>query len=434
METRTEPGGGLRFAVLGPVRAWRGDEPLGTGAPQQRALLAALLLRGGRTATASELLDAVWGETPPNTALAALRSYAFRLRKALGPDALVTDSGGYALNVAPDALDSTVVERLAAEADRARASDPAQARHLLASALELWHGEPLAGLPGPYAETQRVPAGRVAHRPGRDPARPRPGTGRAHRGRLRTDRAVRRTPAARTAARPADAGPVPQRPAGRGARRLRRHPPPARRRTRHRPLGRTHRPAPAHPGGRPGPGRAARRRRGAYRDHAARATPGHRRRLHRPGRLRQRTGRATGRRLAGQRRHGGLRGGRHRRRRQDHAGRARRPRAPGTPSPTGSCTSTSRAPSRGRPTRRSYSARSCGRWACPTRRSPTRSPSAPRSTAPRWTAAGCWPCSTTPTTPRRSGSCCPAPPAARRWSPAGCGWSTWPARTWWTWT
>ena len=147
--------GDLRFAVLGPVRAWRGDELLGTGAPQQRALLAALLLRGGRTATASELLDAVWGETPPNTALAALRAYAFRLRKALGPDALVTDAGGYALDVAPDALDSAVVERLAAEADRVRADDPAQARRLLATALELWHGEPLAGLPGPYAETQR---------------------------------------------------------------------------------------------------------------------------------------------------------------------------------------------------------------------------------------------------------------------------------------
>ncbi|MYS24338.1 DNA-binding transcriptional activator of the SARP family [Streptomyces sp. DvalAA-14] len=156
METRTEPGGSLRFAVLGPVRAWRGDEPIGTGAPQQRALLAALLLRGGRTATASELLDAVWGENPPNTALAALRSYAFRLRKALGPKALITDSGGYALHVATDALDSAVVERLAAEADRQRAAgDPAQARELLGAALEQWHGEPLAGLPGPYAETQR---------------------------------------------------------------------------------------------------------------------------------------------------------------------------------------------------------------------------------------------------------------------------------------
>lgn len=155
MHTRTEPGGGLRFAVLGPVRAWRGDEPISTGAPQQRALLAALLLRGGRTATASELVDAVWGESPPNTALAALRSYAFRLRKALGPQALVTDSGGYALHVEPDALDHTVVERLAAEAEKARASDPAHARELLCAALELFHGEPLAGLPGPHAETQR---------------------------------------------------------------------------------------------------------------------------------------------------------------------------------------------------------------------------------------------------------------------------------------
>ena len=156
METRTEPGDGLRFAVLGPVRAWRGDQPIGTGAPQQRALLAALLLRGGHTVTASELLDAVWGERPPNTALAALRSYAFRLRKALGPDALVTDSGGYALHVAPDALDSTVVERLAAEADRTRGSDPEHARQLLIDALELWHGEPLAGLPGPHADMQRT--------------------------------------------------------------------------------------------------------------------------------------------------------------------------------------------------------------------------------------------------------------------------------------
>ena len=41
----------LRFTVLGPVRAWRDATPLAAGSPQQRALLAALLLRGGRTAT-----------------------------------------------------------------------------------------------------------------------------------------------------------------------------------------------------------------------------------------------------------------------------------------------------------------------------------------------------------------------------------------------
>src|ERR1044072_5897047 len=71
----------LRFGVLGPVRARRGDELLNTGSPQQRALLAALLLREGRTAPAAELISALWGEEPPDQALAAVRTYASRLRK-----------------------------------------------------------------------------------------------------------------------------------------------------------------------------------------------------------------------------------------------------------------------------------------------------------------------------------------------------------------
>ena len=71
----------LRFSLLGPVRAWRGEQSLASGSPQQRALLAALLLREGRTATAGELIDALWGEDPPSQALAALRTYASRLRK-----------------------------------------------------------------------------------------------------------------------------------------------------------------------------------------------------------------------------------------------------------------------------------------------------------------------------------------------------------------
>ncbi|QSY46956.1 MULTISPECIES: AfsR/SARP family transcriptional regulator [Streptomyces] len=149
----------LRFAVLGPVRAWRGDEPLNTGAPQQRALRAALLLRGGRTATAPELVDALWGEDHPRAAPAALRTYAARLRKMLGPDAdaLVSESSGYALQVGPGGLDIDAAERLAAEADTARGSgNPARARGLMNDALALWHGEPLAEVPGPYAQAQRA--------------------------------------------------------------------------------------------------------------------------------------------------------------------------------------------------------------------------------------------------------------------------------------
>ncbi|MFJ1644717.1 AfsR/SARP family transcriptional regulator [Streptomyces sp. NPDC088258] len=148
---------GLRFSVLGPVRAWRGTETLSSGSPQQRALLAALLLRDGRTATAGELIDALWGDDPPSRALAAVRTYASRLRKVLNPGVLVSESGGYALRTTPEALDLNLAEELAGDADRARAAgDRRQARTLINKSLDLWNGEALASVPGPYAETQRA--------------------------------------------------------------------------------------------------------------------------------------------------------------------------------------------------------------------------------------------------------------------------------------
>ncbi|WP_371105958.1 MULTISPECIES: AfsR/SARP family transcriptional regulator [Streptomyces] len=149
----------LRFHVLGPVRAWRGSELLSTGSPQQRALLAALLLHDGHTATAPELVEALWGEEPPDAAIAALRTYASRLRKAFGPnaDVLVSESGGYALRVAPASLDLSVARDLALRAEREHeAGEARQARELLGRALALWEGETLAGVPGPFAEHQRL--------------------------------------------------------------------------------------------------------------------------------------------------------------------------------------------------------------------------------------------------------------------------------------
>ncbi|MGW7069942.1 AfsR/SARP family transcriptional regulator [Streptomyces sp. NPDC054855] len=145
------------FSVLGPVRAWHGAEQLSMGSPQQRALLAALLLRAGRTATAHELIDALWGDDPPSQALAAVRTYASRLRKVLPAGVLVSESGGYAIAVADGALDLALAEDLWAEAEKARGvADLCQARSLVNKALSLWDGEPLANVPGPYAETERT--------------------------------------------------------------------------------------------------------------------------------------------------------------------------------------------------------------------------------------------------------------------------------------
>ncbi|GAA2385876.1 transcriptional regulator AfsR [Streptomyces glaucosporus] len=148
----------LRFAVLGPVRAWRDGKAVNVGSPQQRALLAALLLRGGQTATAQELVDALWGEEPPQRALAALRTYASRLRKALGAEALISESGGYAIRLGPDTeLDVDTATARASEAEKAASGgDALRARELYGEALACWNGETLASVPGPYAENQRT--------------------------------------------------------------------------------------------------------------------------------------------------------------------------------------------------------------------------------------------------------------------------------------
>ncbi|WP_395104440.1 BTAD domain-containing putative transcriptional regulator [Actinomadura sp. SCN-SB] len=153
------------FAVLGPPRGRRGSEELPLGPPQQRAMLTALLLREGRPATAQELVNAVWGDAPPERAVGALRTYASRLRRLLEPDhgrdrpyrLLVSVGDGYALRLPPEALDVARFERDVAAAEEARSQGrPAQARELLRSALGLWRGTPLSGVPGPYARAQRI--------------------------------------------------------------------------------------------------------------------------------------------------------------------------------------------------------------------------------------------------------------------------------------
>ncbi|MFC4122959.1 AfsR/SARP family transcriptional regulator [Nonomuraea zeae] len=131
----------LRFSVLGPVRAWRGESELELGSPQQRLVLAVLLLARGRVVGHEHLLDALWGEDPPRTATSTLRTYVSRLRAVLGADAVVSAGNGYALPTG--ACDLAVLDELSRE-------------HSYAAALALWQGEPLAGLAGGYAHAQRT--------------------------------------------------------------------------------------------------------------------------------------------------------------------------------------------------------------------------------------------------------------------------------------
>ena len=149
-----------RFAVLGPVRAWRGETELDLGQPQQRAVLAALLLRQGAQVGLEDLVDGVWGDQAPASAARLIRVYVHRLRSVLGragPDGISSVGGGYMLDVDAQSCDLTRFTRLAAEARRVRAGgNPGAAAMLFGEALALWGGSTLAGVPGPYAAAQRI--------------------------------------------------------------------------------------------------------------------------------------------------------------------------------------------------------------------------------------------------------------------------------------
>jgi DNA-binding SARP family transcriptional activator len=156
--------GDMRFAVLGPVRAWRGEAELDVGQPQQRAVLAALLVREGAQATLGELIDDVWGEEAPATADRVMRNYIYRLRQVLGRDGtghIRSAGGGYVLPAGPQ-CDLARFTRLVTVGRRARGDgDPATAAEHLAEALALWTGTALAGIPGPYAAGQRTRLGEL---------------------------------------------------------------------------------------------------------------------------------------------------------------------------------------------------------------------------------------------------------------------------------
>src|SRR5689334_23331191 len=98
----------MRYRILGPLELWRDGRPASVGGPQQRALLAVLLLDANRVVSADRLVDQLWGERPPATARSLLQGCVAQLRRALHTgdrQPLVTRPPGYVLEVRPGELD-----------------------------------------------------------------------------------------------------------------------------------------------------------------------------------------------------------------------------------------------------------------------------------------------------------------------------------------
>ncbi|HZD24396.1 MAG TPA: BTAD domain-containing putative transcriptional regulator, partial [Acidimicrobiia bacterium] len=133
----------LRFRVLGPVSAWRDGAELDLGGPQQRLLLALLVVEFGNRLSIDRLIESIWSDVPPTTARKTLQVYVSHLRSSLGEGCIQTAMGGYQL--VGGQVDARTFEERAAQGRQRTSDDPYMAVQVLAEALGMWAGSPYAG-------------------------------------------------------------------------------------------------------------------------------------------------------------------------------------------------------------------------------------------------------------------------------------------------
>jgi DNA-binding SARP family transcriptional activator/tetratricopeptide (TPR) repeat protein len=157
--------GNLRIEVLGPIRACRDGKPLALGPPLRQAVLALLALRANGSVTRDEIIDAVWGENPPTSAVNNVHIYISGLRHLLEPArgtgvsnrVLIGGRFGYQLQLEPTELDLTEFEEHLRAATRlAGDGEPSSAVQRWDAALALWRGSPFAGVISPFVDAQRM--------------------------------------------------------------------------------------------------------------------------------------------------------------------------------------------------------------------------------------------------------------------------------------
>ncbi|MET7475979.1 BTAD domain-containing putative transcriptional regulator [Streptomyces sp. NPDC005648] len=163
---------GLQVGVLGALSVTRDGRVLGLGGPRPRAVFAVLVLARGAVVTGDRLIDVVWGEEPPPSAVGALQTYVSRLRRVLEParaagarsGVIVREGAGYAIRLGPDEVDAWRFEALLGQAGhRGRAApSPAERVRLLAEASALWRGPAFAGFADePWARTEAARLGEL---------------------------------------------------------------------------------------------------------------------------------------------------------------------------------------------------------------------------------------------------------------------------------
>ncbi len=132
----------MKFRLLGSLEVDADGVDLTPVRPQQRALLALLLLRVGEVVASDDLVEGLWGPRPPETARKALHGHISALRKRLGAERIETRPPGYRLRLA--ASDELDVHRFERAVAAARTDGLSARSRKLREALALFRGEPLS--------------------------------------------------------------------------------------------------------------------------------------------------------------------------------------------------------------------------------------------------------------------------------------------------
>ncbi|MEU5314915.1 AfsR/SARP family transcriptional regulator [Streptomyces sp. NPDC021562] len=139
-----------QFRVLGPFSVLIDDEPRTPRAAKVRQVLALLLLRCDQVVRLDSIIEELWGDSPPRSAVTTTQTYVYQIRKLLhspvhGDEAVRTVPPGYVLSVGPGRLDCREFEQCV---DRGRAllddGRVEEAAPLLARARSMWAGPVLA--------------------------------------------------------------------------------------------------------------------------------------------------------------------------------------------------------------------------------------------------------------------------------------------------
>ncbi|MEV7010004.1 AfsR/SARP family transcriptional regulator [Streptosporangium sp. NPDC051022] len=159
----------MHVRVLGALHVQQDGADITPTAHKPRQVLSLLLLNANRVVPNSGLMEELWDDNPPRSAVTTLQTYIMQLRKsmaramnvttaAVAKETLITMTGGYMLRMPSDQIDLHQYESLDVQGREALDNNEnRRAAHLFDRAMRLWHGSALVDvLPGPLLQREIV--------------------------------------------------------------------------------------------------------------------------------------------------------------------------------------------------------------------------------------------------------------------------------------